>query len=660
MKKLISCFLVLFLTFSTAFAGLPPPSLKGLTSGSYTTFNFTVPFSQATNIAGTTSLIETGNMNLLPDGSMEDTVNYNTFWIASSLLSDAGPTQDKILFGNWSYGFAGIGSGTSYVSSKTVNIPQGLMGQNCYAEITYLYNDDGTGTYKTGDYTFLVDDGSGNVLSSEVSLIVNSSTDVIPHVASVNYPCGTGNNRLRVKAATASNQNFIYFDNAYLGSPKNVGTVQQAYLVGGAVVTGCSSNWSTSSTSLAVFAAQTGCSYATFGAASAPATNVPGIKFSSLPPGDYAIQYEGYVGNNTAAKEGYFQFSDGTTTARETSGFASSAGGSEASTINQSFNYPTAQSSVTWQLKAKTDSGGTAVVYGTTATSGTFKLWYFPTAAQQAAKPDQTPASWNGYHTQGGATAWARTNTAYGDFTATGTAAIVETANRNFGTVTTAASNLPGIIVSFPKAGYYNVCAFPVAYQSSNVGAFRLWDGTTVIAENVTATTTRTTLPLCGIYNATSTSAKTLSIQARSPAGTANIDTPANTSSASIYWSIVALDQGMAVPYLQGNVTSNTSGQERIERVRVTSTCTSSPCTIASQSGSWLSSVTRASTGTYALVINSGIFSAAPTCTCNLNGATFTCANVIGVSATSVTFTTNNAAGTLTDGSFNIICMGSK
>lgn len=85
---------------------------------------------------------------------------------------------------------------------------------------------------------------------------------------------------------------------------------------------------------------------------------------------------------------------------------------------------------------------------------------------------------------------------------------------------------------------------------------------------------------------------------------------------------IKPLSQNLPAPVLVGSVTSGSTGAERIERVRFggaseRSNCTTSPCTIYSQSGSWVSSVTKNATGNYTVNIASGVFSAEPTCSGN-------------------------------------------
>ena len=77
----------------------------------------------------------------------------------------------------------------------------------------------------------------------------------------------------------------------------------------------------------------------------------------------------------------------------------------------------------------------------------------------------------------------------------------------------------------------------------------------------------------------------------------------------------------MPAPVLVGSITSQATGALRFEFLQfgggasgglATSSCTSTPCTVANQSGSWISSVTRGSTGVYTATVASGIFSSPP------------------------------------------------
>jgi hypothetical protein len=108
-----------------------------------------------------------------------------------------------------------------------------------------------------------------------------------------------------------------------------------------------------------------------------------------------------------------------------------------------------------------------------------------------------------------------------------------------------------------------------------------------------------------------------------------------------------------------GTVVTNNTSMERMERVSV-STCTSSPCTISSQSGSWVTSVTRSSTGLYAINFASGIFSSAPTCITNATvSPPGTVSALQGIPTTSsVSVGTRNISDVQTDYAFSTICMG--
>lgn len=107
-----------------------------------------------------------------------------------------------------------------------------------------------------------------------------------------------------------------------------------------------------------------------------------------------------------------------------------------------------------------------------------------------------------------------------------------------------------------------------------------------------------------------------------------------------------------------GNVSSSYSGSDRLERAMIANN--GSTATITSQSGSWISSVSRSGAGNVVITIASGIFTAEPACVVsNRNGTTRVAAvDATGGSATQVTvrtFATNDVA---TDDPFAIHCMG--
>lgn len=248
------------------------------------------------------------------------------------------------------------------------------------------------------------------------------------------------------------------------------------------------------------------------------------------------------------------------------------------------------------------------------------------------------------------------------DFTADASCTFTQQTNTNMGTVTTAGASLPGIIFTPAKAGRYLVTSTFSAHATSTIQTFavRLTDGTTVYDEGecYSSGNTRCLITLTALVNATSTSAVTLKLQGLTPSGPLNVNTATAAKAAS--WKIIALDQSFPAPLLVGSVTSNSAGIQRHESVAVTTSCTSTPCTIATQSGSWVSSITRSATGTYAVNIVSGIFSASPRCFANSAGS----ARQIDVTTSSATLLVVAARNPTTladsDSAFTIFCDGPK
>ena len=114
--------------------------------------------------------------------------------------------------------------------------------------------------------------------------------------------------------------------------------------------------------------------------------------------------------------------------------------------------------------------------------------------------------------------------------------------------------------------------------------------------------------------------------------------------------------------FANGNaVTSGATTSERVERLTVSPLCSSSPCTISDQSGSWVSSVTRAAIGQYNVNFVAGTFSATPTCIPNsTSNSQYNC-SIYSASSTSVLVVCIDVVTTSGyDSAFNLICMGTR
>lgn len=119
----------------------------------------------------------------------------------------------------------------------------------------------------------------------------------------------------------------------------------------------------------------------------------------------------------------------------------------------------------------------------------------------------------------------------------------------------------------------------------------------------------------------------------------------------------------VALSVANGNTVTSNGSNERVERLKVATTCTSSPCTITSQSNGWVSSVTRSGIGAYTVNFTGGTFSAAPSCVVwAANGSGnigFSNVSTMNNSSSSWSFNTATSAAAV-DAGFDIICMGPK
>lgn len=459
-------------------------------------------------------------------------------WAASGGSFTVATSGSNLLIGGGS-GVFNASAGSQTLTNDTITVTTStvarLGGVDGYAACQFK-------TTAT-DYKLQVFDGT-NVLSEAT---ISASTAISETGAYFPIPT-SGTIALRIISATDAAD--LAVDNCYVGSSP-IPQVKSDGLVGVIKVSGCAADWITSSATFANFAAQAGCTYTTEGLALQPSTNIPAIKFASLPAGEYSIIVSGSLYGGTASTLSAWQFHDGTSASRDAVQGTSdatvypTAGGVGAFSIK----YSTTQSNVTLQLQGKV-SGGGSIYIGQTTMPMTIKVYRTNSIAETGFTFDTTASSWSGYHTTGGATLWTRTNAVYGAMTPTGTAAIVERSNTNFGTVTTAGSNLPGITFT-PKGAYkYEVCAHPKVRVSStnDYGAFKLWDGTTTIAEGEIRNTANLedTIPLCGHYQASGVSPVTLEIQCK--AATAACELYSTTAASSIEWSIKAINQAFPAP----------------------------------------------------------------------------------------------------------------
>lgn len=158
--------------------------------------------------------------------------------------------------------------------------------------------------------------------------------------------------------------------------------------------------------------------------------------------------------------------------------------------------------------------------------------------------------------------------------------------------------------------------------------------------------------------NSPSSSGYSYSIGAAGTAGTAGTSGFAGGAGGSGIIIITEYYQGMNAPVFVGGVTSSsTSTTELLNRAQAAVKCTSSPCTISYQTGSWLTSITRASTGVYQANF-ANTMPLGTTCTCSTSSGPTSC--VTSDYTTSKVQLNSFSGTTATDGLIDLVCIGPK
>ena len=597
--------------------------------------------------------------NLVVDAGFEGR-NKGSVWVASggSLSTTTSSVGRGSVSGTWD------ASATSQtLKSKLVAIPAGMYGKNGVVSVA-LKCASGTCTHTLAAY-----DGSANLITP---VTITSSTTTYART-SLNFVFPSSGS-IQLLLTSAADEPSVSIDDAYLGLAEgfNVMQVSQAKTLGKHVYDTSSQVWSVSvGGTYTSFSANASIpSPTTYGSGiSTPGTKIPAIVLNNVGPGTYYPEFRGIAYTNGTAGT-MCRWWDGTTSGDQNAAYVGnpSSGNSSLGVIRGSFYYSTAQSSVTFQLQCRTITGTTQTVFvgnNIVGDTASFELTYLPSSIEIAYRPDLVGSSWSGYHDS--TCTWTRTSTSYGDFTADTSCALVQLTNSNFGTVTTTGGSnaLPGIDFTPARAGKYEVCVNGQGYSSGVAGTtfgYEFVDGSgTLIAEIppfVQPVTSGYNIPFsgCAQFRVSSVATFTVKLYGKSSSSVVNINNNAQTA---LNWTIKQIETNIPTPILVGSVTSGSAGAERIERVKSTSSCSSNPCTIASQSGSWVSSWARNSTGNYTINFAAGTFSAAPNCVVMADNLS----PVVASSATSsaYNFATYNSSHTISDsGLMDVICIGPR
>lgn len=571
----------------------------------------------------------------------------------------------NLLIGKGSATFTASASG-QFFQSTAYPTPNGLAGQSCAASFMYKGGDPGL--------TVQVIQGASTIISSY--LIVASANPV--SVTMPGFICPTAGTTLRLKVISSASAALIAFDQTFLGSSPLVAVSQASFYGAVKWPTAASCLWSrTSIDSFADFSADSDCTFPTGGGiegyASAPATKIPAISFASLPPGDYAIHATGRFLDNTGGTECSWAFYDGVTTKP-----AGSAGSPGTATLHSSpglmarFSYTSGQSSKTFSLQGTGNGSSSDCQIPLIDPTIELNIWVqrFPLTSELASTPGTSALSWSGYHTNTGG--WATTSATFADPSAGTGVTLTQQTNRNFGTVVTEAGGLPGITWSASRTGRYYVCAGVNSLTSTTLdGGLQLVDGSNTPIDpgeyQHNVGNTNRSGGVCGIQDVSAVGPVTTKLRVAADGTNTHQIASTNVPSpgASIRWMIFNIDTPFPQAVMPGSVISSSAGVERVERITfrgasVGLVCSTDPCVIDRQSGSWVTSANRSSLGNFSITIAAGTFSTIPTCTAI---ADTTSAAIAGVSETSSTFVNIYGyapGGATADGTFSVICMGPK
>lgn len=531
-----------------------------------------------------------GGINLFTDnngnGDIEDGVATGWTQSQAGTVTNA-TTGTNLLYGLRSAVIQFTGAGQTWTSS-TFTIPNELENRPCLAMFYY----------KTAEATNLptaqVLDNSSAAVSLPLAVTTTSTTQPQPFY--VPFFCGASGSQYKLQIKGTGNMAAsMTTDDYHLGSDVRVASVSQAQLVGTVSVAGCAGAWQTASTTLADMT-QTTCVYTPTGAASAPATMMPAIKFASLPAGEYTLVAEsaftGITTGSSLAAYGAFQFWDGTNTARELSIVQNQSSGAAtnitgiAPGIHQTILYSTPQTNVTLSIRAKTVANSAAQIQ---AGPLVIKVYRFPLSTDNVMRIETanwkvdaniiggnpslgtaTVASWTGVENS---TLSLVNNAGTGNV-----AALIPCSSTNAPTGTTCAAGNESVGVSFnvPYPGDVRACvsfshysngsaanslAMPVfeIVETANNAQTVLQDGHTRIGgfhNKEAAANTDALFPyqVCGTLSFASAGQKTLRLfYQQSVSGTitaSNVYADQVFASRDIHWEVYPLNQGFPRPYL--------------------------------------------------------------------------------------------------------------
>lgn len=607
------------------FAGLPPTALKGQSGSNVTTFNFQVPHSQATQVSGPTSLIETGNQNILQNPGFEGTGD----WTASGGATTAINTT---AVGTGSKGYDwDSNSASQTLSSDSVTIPNGLKGKNGVVSCA-IKTVSGTATHTIQAY-----DGT-NILASTS---ITSDTGSFART-SLNFVFPTSGSAVLRLVSVASNEPEIYIDDCYMGLAEgfNIGSISQF------------GDWTSYTPTFTGFGTVT----------------VQNFKYRTAPNG---VEIEGrWTLGTTTATEARVSLpnvcaasaSDYVTLESAGFGIIQINGRSLAPLIEPSVSYLTfggIEASIPAIQKRNGNDLGSA---GLVASIRAFvRCQGF--SSNTVYRPEVSNV-WGSTYWPDGTASFTTSSASY---TAVTAASLLGTAVRTG--QATACSDTDAICL---KEANLSTGCYKVEY-SGGAGAdtnsqcsYSIYDGSSDYEIAASYNSAGSIFGVAGhsavCYSSAQTNKEfTLRVKRVAGASTCQVNT---TIGIGHNLTVTPLDQKMPAPVLVGGVTSNSTGAIRIEGASLAAP-SGGACAVTEVGGSdWLNgNCTSSGTGICTCTLNSGVFSSAPICQisiANLAAANSRDEQITSTSTSTIVTFTATTGGTAVNNDVTIMCMGPR
>lgn len=554
-----------------------------------------------------------------------------------------------------------------------------LSGQNGYIEVYLSASASGA------EFCPLVDGTSAPTTTPNECQPIIHGVGFKPYGIQKTFGATSLNYEIR-GVSNASYTGDIYIDDGSVAKKSVVVNNSGAELYGVNKISGCTTQWSLTSTTYVNFNAQTSCSYSASGRAlpdtAFGSTQLPSIKFATLPRGDYLIQYEGLAGNNSSTNTA-FRFSDGT---NSTDADSSISTNNFIPSFSGRLTTVTDQTNVTIQVQAKAGTGS-PLLHGTSLYTGTIRVWRFP---PQPISSITTAGGWFIDANIGGALV-SLGNSSVASYTEITNASLDMVINSAKGSAPaeiacingTASTGLTcsgvnesiGIAFIPPRTGRFRACA-TVSHQTANNGiTFQLIETTNtssaIVAEggervNLYSTVT-TSVPtkICGRFTFNDTNKKTIRLMFEQFGGGTISQVLADRAVAEgqrdVNFTVEPIVENIQAGLQGYNYTPNTVNVETFSvsygTTNATTVCSASPCSYLDQIGNAVTSITRTSQGLYSL--NTSKAYSKLKCTINARSSILLVAGSVRCeNCSSVQLVTDNTSGSSADSYGTILCQG--